>query len=240
MTIYAMMRIKDEARWIERVIQAMLPVCEKIFVFDDHSSDGTPEICRSFEKVIFLPSPFEETLDEVRDKNYLVGELEKTAQRGDWILSIDGDEEIYPGDQESIRRLARGDGPNAYRFRILYLWDRPDQIRVDRWYSEYARPSFFRLSPGIRFGSKWGGGFHCGNVPSTKSLAPSNVRLLHYGYMYREDRIRKYNWYNSQEPVPAYEDGYKHFVIGDLFPANSVFKYAGPLKLQHLNIPGVR
>ncbi len=49
--ILGMLRIKDEARWIERVLRSMLPVCERIFVFDDHSTDDTVAICESIPEV---------------------------------------------------------------------------------------------------------------------------------------------------------------------------------------------
>jgi glycosyltransferase involved in cell wall biosynthesis len=236
MKIYSMMRIRNEARWIARVIHAQLSIVDRILVFDDHSTDNTIEICESFEKATVLRSPFE-GLDETRDKNYLIEQVEQIARAGDFILAIDGDEELAPGSCEEILKLVnRPAGPDCYRFQILYLWDRPDQIRVDRWYSDFRRPSLFRLHPGARFSSGHGGGFHCGNVVGAKSVGNCGVELLHWGYMNREDRIRKYYWYNSEDkqPVPAIEDGYKHMVVGDLFPADSRFRWAGPLELRAL------
>jgi glycosyltransferase involved in cell wall biosynthesis len=234
--IYGMMRIKNESRWIERVLRAMLPVCQQVLILDDHSTDQTVEICRSLEGVTIFESPFE-GLQETRDKNWLLDQVEQIAHRGDWILAIDGDEELAPGACDEIRQLAsKSDGPDAYKFQVLYLWDRPNQIRVDRWYSNFRRPSFFRLNPGARFSSGNGGGFHCGNTVGTNNVGNCNVKLLHWGYMDREDRIRKYTWYNAndKQPIPRAEDGYRHMVIGDLFPADSVFRWAGPLELRPL------
>jgi hypothetical protein len=61
-----------------------------------------------------------------------------------------------------------------------------------------------------------------------------NARLLHYGYLHREDRIRKYEWYTQQDPDNQAEDFYRHTVIGDLFPAEIRFRHGGPLKLREL------
>jgi glycosyltransferase involved in cell wall biosynthesis len=226
--VAGMLRVKNEARWIERVLKAGAPVCERIYVLDDHSTDGTQVICRSM--------PFEGT-NETRDKNWLLERVEQA--RPDWVLHIDGDEEIEPGGCAKIRALVeRGDRPDAYRFRFLYLWDRPDQIRTDRWYSTVTRISLFRLRPGARFQSMAGAGLHCGSAPEPETVAYCDVTIIHWGYLHREDRIRKYHWYNAPDkhPIPELEDGYRHMVIGDLFPADSMFRHAGPLRLEPLSL----
>lgn len=232
MKIVGMLRVKDEARWIGRVIQSMLPVCERIFVLDDHSTDFTAAICLSFPEVTLFHSPFD-GLQETRDKNWL---LDKVAEcQPDWILHIDGDEVLAIGSCDQLRALAEsGSGNDAYRLQVLYLWDRLDQVRIDGVYANLSRPSFFRFRPGARFHSADGGGFHCGNVPEPRQVADCGVKLLHYGYLHREDRIRKFEWYNAQLPVPEVEDGYKHMAIGDLFPADSRFRWGGPLELRTL------
>jgi glycosyltransferase involved in cell wall biosynthesis len=233
--IIGMMRIKDEARWIEKVLRSMLPACERILIMDDHSSDGTPDICSQFPQVTIYPSPFT-GLDETRDKNWLLARIEENAAAGDTVVAIDGDEEIAPSGCAEIRRLAEAAGPWSYRFQVLYLWDRIDQIRMDGIYSRFRRPSMFRLAPGTRFRSEAGGGFHCGNVPGAPPMSECGVRLLHYGYLHREDRLRKFEWYTAadKQPIPENEDGYRHMVIGDLFPANSRTRYGGPLELMPL------
>jgi glycosyltransferase involved in cell wall biosynthesis len=232
MKIAGMMRVKNEARWIERCVRSMMPLCEHVFVLDDHSSDGTPHIIEKLPNTTVYYSPWEK-LHEARDKNWLIERVEDYG--ADWVLHIDGDEEVMPPGCDILRILAnRAGGSDCYRLRVLYLWNREDQIRVDRWYSDYSRPSFFKLRPGARFSSPNGGGFHCGNVPGVTGGSLCDAKLLHYGYMHREDRIRKFHWYNApdKQPVPDIEDGYRHMVIGDLFPADSAFRYAGPLKLQ--------
>lgn len=236
--IFGITRIKNEQRWIARVVQAQLTAVDKLLVFDDHSTDETRHICRSFRNVEVFESPFE-GINEARDKNFLMERLEEQASPGDWVTSIDGDEELAPGSADVIRRIVAEDGgADTYRFKVLYLWNRPNQIRTDGIYADFRRPSFFRFRRGARFNHWCGGGFHCGNVPEPNVIRSAPVHLLHYGYMSKDDRIRKYHWYNAddKQPVPKLEDGYRHMVIGDLFPENSQFKHAGPLKLEPLEI----
>lgn len=229
------MRVKNEARWIDRVIKSQLPILDRLIILDDHSTDGTLKICRELIGADALDSRFT-GLDEARDKNFLLAHIEQFAKRGDWILAIDGDEELAPGGCDEIKRAIDSNAADGYQFQVLYLWDSPDQVRVDGIYAEFRRSSLFRLRPGARFGSANGGGFHCGNTAGARHIADCGVKLLHYGYMYREDRLRKYEWYNraDKQPIPEVEDGYRHMVIGDLLPANTVTKWAGPLELRQL------
>jgi glycosyltransferase involved in cell wall biosynthesis len=238
--IVGMMRIKNEARWIERVLRSMLPMCERIFILDDHSTDDTVAICESFPEVTLFRSEFE-GLEETRDKNFLIEKVEQEVPEGSWIICIDGDEEIAPGGQDRIREII--DNPATYqtsfRFHVKYLWDREDQWRTDGIYAEFHRPSMFRLTRGQRYQSAAGGGFHCGNVPDSGGPGGSPrtaVKLLHYGYLYREDRLRKFEWYNAadKQPVPELEDSYRHMVIGDMFPPETKTRWGGPLELRSL------
>lgn len=233
--ILGMLRIKNEARWIERVLRSILPLCESVLVFDDHSNDGTAEICRCIEGVEVFDSTFT-GLNESRDKNFLMEKAE--AFKPEWILHIDGDEELAPGSQETIRQLTSSVGGSEYRFKILYLWNDANTVRVDGIYANFRRTRLFRFQSGARFYGGMGGpaNFHCGNAPGSRSPWECDAKILHYGYMNQEDRLRKYEFYNRNDPGNPNEDGYRHMVIGDLFPAESKFRHGGPLQLASLMV----
>lgn len=245
--IFGMMRIKDEARWIENVLESLLKVADQVLIMDDHSTDDTVAICRSFgPRVDVIESPFE-GLEETRDKNWLLGKLAEVAKPNDPVVCIDGDEEIAAGSHEEIRQLAAmKNGADAYRFQILYLWDDPQHIRVDGIYGRFTRSSFFRYRPGAKFVSRTAGGFHCGNVPEPIALGVSGVKILHYGYMHKEDRIRKWKFYSGIDPTNRAEGydpkhperlSYCHVVQGDVpeVPASAVLMHGGPLRLQPIS-----
>jgi GT2 family glycosyltransferase len=210
------LRVKNEAEHIREVLEAALRLCERALVFDDHSTDATPEICRSFgERVTLVGSPFE-GLDEARDKNYLLREL--IAAAPDWVLWIDGDEVLERSGPEKIRRAVAANRDVAcYALRIAYLWDDPGQVRVDGVYGNFFRPSLFRLKDqplqALAFlATGVGGNFHCGNVPRglVGGASALEVRLKHYGYMTRDQRLAKYRWYNEHDPNNEIEDRYRH------------------------------
>jgi glycosyltransferase involved in cell wall biosynthesis len=225
-----LMRVKNEARWIERCVESILPVCERVLVLDDHSTDGTPYLCSSIPGVNVFDSPFS-GLDETRDKNYL---LDK-ARGEEWVLMIDGDELLDPACLAEVHR-AQQLPVNAFSFRVLYLWDSEHQVRTDGVYGRFRRPSMFR--PGNhRFEStRAGGNFHCGNVPLAlqPNAHPLDASLLHFGYMHKADRLRKYAWYNDRDPGNVMEDRYRHVAQGDVpeIPASARLMHAGPLQLE--------
>jgi glycosyltransferase involved in cell wall biosynthesis len=233
---WGLLRVKNEARWIEKVIRSLEPVCDRILVFDDHSTDGTPEICFNLGCIVHF-SEFD-GLDESRDKDFLLQQAWAVgAKVGDHCLMIDGDEALDQRDVPALKSAIEF-GTACGSLHVLYLWDNEHQIRVDRWYREVRRASLFRLtSKTLSFRrTAFGGNFHCGSVPLQLSnhVTKLPVRLLHYGYMHKEDRVRKYHWYNQIDPNNAPEDQYRHMVVGDIFPADSRFKWAGPLEVKPL------
>jgi glycosyltransferase involved in cell wall biosynthesis len=246
MTIFGMLRIKNEARWIEDVIFSIRGLCERIFVLDDHSTDGTPEICERFEGVTVFRSQFE-GLDETRDKSFLLQRIMANVSDSYlggnqnspyWVLAIDGDELLENGAEDTVYSTLLHTSAHAFKLPIKYLWNSRQQIRVDGVYENFARPSLFRLfNRAFTFQSTpWGGNMHCSSIPQqllhhAHEICPA--RLWHLGYMEREDRIRKWQWYNSVDPNNEAEDCYRHCVQGDIdaVPAGATLKHAGPLRL---------
>lgn len=253
MTFTGFLRVKNEARWIERVIHSLRPLCGRIFVFDDKSADDTAAICQRLGCTVYHSTY--DGVNETRDKNFLLERIWEEVNpqpRGPesehWIIAVDGDEELEPNGPDIIRAAAKT-GAHALTFKIVYLWDRPDQIRTDGIYGTFHRGSAFRMiSPLHAFGHPRKRGrdmanFHCGSVPwDLMSQANTcEARLLHYGYMERDDRIRKYAWYNSLDANNAQEDCYRHMVQGDVPEVPAHFRrgqellHAGPLCLEPLN-----
>jgi len=230
-----MMRVRNESRWIKRSIESILPLCNAgIAVFDDHSNDGTPDIVMTIPGVAMMHSPFAGT-NEARDKNFLLAAMAPC----DWIVAIDGDEEIESYNFINLAAAMQTSKADSLSLPIWYLWDREDQMRVDGVYGNFHRESVFRPRPGARFHEGPAPNFHCGNVPPLlrERREIVNAPLLHYGYMERDDRLRKYSWYNAKDPDNHSEDCYRHMVQGDIVevPADAVLKHGGPLKLRRIS-----
>lgn len=233
-----MLRIHNESQWIAEVIESIQPLCDKIFILDDHSTDNTVEICMRYHpKVDVLPSHFS-GLNESRDKNWLLDEITRRC-KAEWILCIDGDEVMEPRGPEIIRQtIAAHPNTSSYVLKIAFLWNDHATWRVDRIYNDFWRPSLFRpfhedpnkpddrkLLSELRFmatpfGRAANGNepnLHCSSVPQRFihgcGLMP--VRLKHYGYVKREWRVKKLDHYTSIDWKNDAEDCYRHMVQGD-------------------------
>jgi glycosyltransferase involved in cell wall biosynthesis len=262
--IFGAIRARNESRWIKQVVESIQPVCAHIFVLDDRSDDNTADICESLGCTVYRSAvPWvnvggREVSDESAGKEFLLERMYEAIPdayqhytRGNpespfWCLSVDGDEELHKDDGELVWQAVHRPGIHAASLKIIYLWDRPDQWRVDGVYGRFARPSLFRLmNQDFRyqrtpFGN--GANFHCSSIPqelihhSQNPQARCDARLLHWGYYDRELRVKKYEFYNRVDPGNAAEDFYRHVCQGDIpeIPADMKLKWAGPLELRPL------
>ncbi len=245
MKFIGMMRVRDEARWIDRCIRALLPLCEKVYVLDDHSVDGTGDIANAIDQVVLFNSPFDVAdFSETRDKTWLLHQIARLEPDADYIVCVDGDEELEPQGPAKIIRTIEHRRCGAIHVRIIYMWDKEDQWRSDRIYENFHRPSVFRLDPAhLEYRSLYGPdtSLHCTNIPADLicESVTADIRLYHWGYFDRETRIKKFAYYTEKEKhnteMLECEDHYRHMVIGDLFPADSKFRWGGPLKLEPLS-----
>ena len=232
-----MLRVHNESRWIAEVIESILPLCAKIFVLDDHSTDDTVEICRRYEKVTVFESPFV-GLNESRDKNWLYDQIILECAP-EWILCIDGDEVLESAGPAKIREYCGSStAPNSFALKIEFLWNDPNTVRADRIYGDFWRPSLFRpqhehpdtpdtrtLIREFRFMSTPFGrvqnhdqpNLHCSSVPQRllHGFRRLPARLKHYGYMERQARVGKLDYYTSIDWKNAAEDSYRHMCQGD-------------------------
>lgn len=241
MKLAGLLRIKNESRWIAQVLESLRGVCDRLFILDDHSTDNTVEICQSFGDFVTGFNSAFDTLDEARDKTFLLHQA--LEYQPEWALVIDGDEVLESGAAAKFHHLFDRPAFSVYALQVLYLWNAPETMRVDGVYGRFHRPSLFRVKESASFWSSTNspGNLHCTSVPDglrKEEIGHSGIKLLHYGYIDSEIRRAKYDWYNSIDPGNQQEDFYRHIIQGDASGPSSAVKlrHAGPLKLAPVSI----
>lgn len=167
--------------------------------------------------------------NERDERNHLIGMGE--ALGADWLFSVDHDE-VPEGrvERATVERLMRTPDPLVYSWDVAFttLWDSPRTQRVDRPWGDGGSYQggmrgfrLFRASASPRRPRRIAAGneigLHCGNVPDADPLAKrvSSIRMLHFGYVRRFDRVRKHARYQRLDPNPnkvATGGGYAHLV----------------------------
>ncbi len=217
--IVAMMRIKNEGRWIKEVLDSIATVAGGIVILDDGSTDCTPEICKAHRAVIDYHFQQEGSIDEVRDKNKLLKMV--LAHNPEWVLAMDGDEVFEDSARERIyEAIAKcPDDVSTMDFEFLYMWNDLRHYRIDGIYNRIYHHRLFKLkgqnSEKLTFTpTSHGSNFHCESVPRnlTGKSIEVDVKIKHLGYMYRQDRINKYRWYTKNDPAHAANGYYEHLL----------------------------
>ncbi len=147
-TLSVAMIVKNEATCLAQCLESVRGIANEIVVGDTGSSDGTPDLARSFGARVF---------DVYWDNDFAAARnrVLKTAT-GDWVLHLDADEVLAPDGAREVRRLVDEDGRGADAVELI-LANYADEPRAWRWtpvspddpmargYSGYIRAPLLRL-----------------------------------------------------------------------------------------------
>ena len=204
--ICTVMRVKDEAPYIERAISSLLPLCGEIIVLDDGSTDATPDIVRSFDSVRYIRQD-DLPMDEGRDRSLLFRkalELEPA-----WIFTLDGDEELPLRSCEQMVKAMKN-APievNVFRLHFLVMWGEDEYCEQNKFI--WPQDRMFRVSAmtdrDYNFFSAFHNNLHCGCIPKPK-MVPYNRQILnafikYWGYESMAACQKKIDFYEANDPM---------------------------------------
>ncbi len=237
-TIVAMLRLKNEERWVRKTLDVLSEICSGIVIVDDGSTDNTVKICESFSKVVEIHKQSNLPYGEVRDKNTLLKMALK--QNPDYLLFIDGDEVIHPNSKKILFEELTILYPNTdvFEFQSLFIWDKPNQYRYDGIYSSIWQRRLIRMKnqpKDLQYeGTPFPNNLHSPHIPQRSvgfnQSVRSRVKILHYGYYDEALRQSKYKFYISLDPNNTVFDAYKHTISGE-------GKLSGPRGMEFKTIP---
>lgn len=202
--LVAMMPVRNESRrYLHQALEDLSTYVDHIVILDDASTDETPDICRSFSKVIFHRNETTEFLvDESRFRARL-WELTLQAEP-DWILAIDADEVFEERMKHEVSLLIDQEEYEAIEFRLFDFWNGYTHVRVDGAWNPWPKRvrMLVRHRPGKTY--TWPSRrLHCGRIPlelrGPLPVYQSDLRVKHYGWARPEDVRRKYERYRAIE-----------------------------------------
>lgn len=176
----------------------------KVYVFDDQSTDDTVDIAKSLGALVGVRRDTPSFMDCESDfKQEAWNALAQALPEGAWLMLIDADEFPLGTEglslQESLQRsieLAESFGKEACMVPFLEGWSMdPLQVRTDGYWAKNELPRLIKYKPAIYATKKMG----CKSVPDYGYSNNLNgfVQMLHMGYADPLDRQDKYARYSS-------------------------------------------
>ena len=193
MRMLGLMRVKNEARWLEASLRSQ-HFCDHVLILDDNSTDETAAVCREFgDFVTRVPKWFSREHDEQWDREFLAAEASK--YNPEWICGLAGDEVLLEDTWDRIEPLLNDHSVPVIEVLNLHLWGNPWTVRVDGNWREQYRQTFWRFKKGFLTYQP----DHC-SIPDQITERPFSrvgARMLHYASISAKDRRRHYDLYKG-------------------------------------------
>jgi len=179
---------KNEEKNIGRCLTAVQSVADEIIIVDSMSTDRTEEIATSFPRVQFVKRAWKGFSQTKNEANLLA--------TGDYILSLDADEELSPELQQELKALKP-------KLQGVYTINRMTNY-CGQWirYSGWFPDRHLRLFP--RGQATWEGHFVHEKLKARANLEITHLQglVFHYSYYSMEEhrqRIESYSSLGAQE-----------------------------------------
>lgn len=182
--------VKNEAHCIAECLKSVA-FADEIVVLDSGSDDGTPEICRAFGARV-----------EITDWPGFGPQKQRAVERatGDWILSLDADEQVSEALREEILRTIAAPQAEVYLLpRLSSYLGRP--MRHSGWWPDHVARLFRRGA--ARFSDDL---VHERLIHESRP-GRLQAHLLHDTYTSLEEIIDKFNRYSTAGAAMAYQRG---------------------------------
>jgi hypothetical protein len=109
--------VRDEASCVVNMLQSALPFASFYAVLDTGSEDGTPALVQGFFASCAIPSAFAQVGHETFEDRFDAmrnAALDMVPDWIEWVLMLDGDEEMVPEDTQALLDLVEAGTHAAY------------------------------------------------------------------------------------------------------------------------------
>ena len=163
-TISCCMIVKNEEAFLKQCLDSVKAYVDEIIIVDTGSTDKSVEIARQYTDKVYFHA-WEDSFSKARNQAL-------SYATGDWILQIDGDEELVAGSGPKLRQAVREAGPaDAFHVNIISTFSNG---------MKEARHNFerlFRNNGMIHYA-----GIVHNRVEGAAMVKASRIEMMHYGY----------------------------------------------------------
>jgi len=171
-TLSACMIVRNEAENLERCLRSIRPAVDELMIVDTGSTDSTVSIAERYADRVDRIA-WEDNFSKARNHSI-------SFASGEWILYIDGDEELVPGDGEKLRETLQRTPPEVDHL-LLTIRNLDGTGGI---LSEFPALRIFRNHRGIRFE-----GIVHNQVIARGAGRQIPVTFLHYGYALSPEKM---------------------------------------------------
>ena len=164
------MIVKDEGHTLAACLESVVGLVDEIVIADTGSTDNTVAIARAFGATVIV-IPWTGSFADAR--NACLGHC-----TGEWVLSLDADERLAPGQEQAVGKCLRQEGAGA--FRLLITGNQTLSAGSVRQTSAY--PRLFRNDPRIRYEGRVHEQIGPSIVRLHMPIVPTAIRIEHTGY----------------------------------------------------------
>jgi len=178
-------------------------VCDKIYVYDQGSTDGSRAVYESCEKVVVSYSSINDFSNELACKQFLLDKALKENPDADWIFWMDGDTLLDGRLRYDALRDVLGGCSKRYSGCSLghfNLWRSPIHYRTDNLFDYLDKEgvvSFWRCRGGMKFDLR-SGLHHCQTPLNVKPIFRIPYSLIHLGFSTDSQILNKYFNYRGR------------------------------------------
>ncbi|KIL47068.1 glycosyltransferase [Jeotgalibacillus campisalis] len=168
------MIVKNEASRIKKCLKSASLLADEIIIVDTGSTDETIAICKSFNAQIHS---FEWTQDFAAARNYALSFCTR-----DWILWLDGDEELGSCDKENFLQHLGTTQASMLSLPVYNYAGQSHSIDSDNVHI-YYQPRLFKNNAGITFKNRIHETLQLPPLLADSEPEPYSLPIHHYGYL---------------------------------------------------------
>lgn len=200
MDIIGFLQIRNEVSTghLDRFIQYNLELFDKLYVYDDASTDGTAEAI-SEHATVLVRGDESKFSSELTNKSELLEKIISSCDEGDAILWLDADEVIYASKEELVELIEESFslGYDSVALEHRNLWRSNSWYRVDHNFNDLRPARVWRVSKALSFPKRFG--LHVTTEPmGLKATRQVNrYPVVHFGFASADLILRKYESYRQ-------------------------------------------